>query len=344
MKNLTWLFLLLIFAVGCGQATDKNLKSKDHERPQWAIVVHGGAGMMQPEAFPTEVRRAYAEKLSEALNAGGSILEQGGASLDAVEAAVRVLEDSPLFNAGKGAVFSAAGVNEMDASIMDGQTGKAGAVAGVTVIRNPISAARRVMEASPHVMLAGAGAETFAAEQGLTIVDRSYFYTEERWQSLLKARQRAEEQAADTSEKYGTVGCVALDKNGNLAAATSTGGMTNKKYGRIGDSPVIGAGTYADNATCAVSCTGHGEYFITNEVAYDVAARLKYLHQSLREATDEIINKKLKQQGAEGGLIALDCEGNIAMPFNTSGMFRGYLLPDSLANISIFKDETSDIN
>ena len=286
MKNLTWLFLLLIFAVGCGQATDKNLKSKDHERPQWAIVVHGGAGMMQPEAFPTEVRRAYAEKLSEALNAGGSILEQGGASLDAVEAAVRVLEDSPLFNAGKGAVFSAAGVNEMDASIMDGQTGKAGAVAGVTVIRNPISAARRVMEASPHVMLAGAGAETFAAEQGLTIVDRSYFYTEERWQSLLKARQRAEEQAADTSEKYGTVGCVALDKNGNLAAATSTGGMTNKKYGRIGDSPVIGAGTYADNATCAVSCTGHGEYFITNEVAYDVAARLKYLHQSLREATE----------------------------------------------------------
>ncbi len=344
MKNLTWIFLLLMLAAGCGQATDKDPKSKDHVRPQWAIAVHGGAGMMQPEAFPTEVRQAYAEKLSEALHAGGSILGQGGTSLDAVEAAVRVLEDSPLFNAGKGAVFSAAGVNEMDASIMDGQTGKAGAVAGVTVIRNPITAARRVMDVSPHVMLAGVGAEAFAAEQGLTIVDRSYFYTEERWQSLHKARQRAEEQAADTTEKHGTVGCVALDKNGNLAAATSTGGMTNKKYGRIGDSPVIGAGTYADNGTCAVSCTGHGEYFITNAVAYDVAARLKYLHQSLREATDEIINKKLKQQGAEGGLIGLDSEGNIAMPFNTSGMFRGYLLPDSLPKISIFKDENSDIN
>lgn len=339
MKNLISLFLLLMLAAGCGQATDKGSKSSDRERPQWAIVVHGGAGMMERSDFTPEIRQAYAEKLSEALNAGGSILEQGGASLDAVEAAVRVLEDSPLFNAGKGAVFSAAGVNEMDASVMDGKTGKAGAVAGVTVIRNPISAARRVMEASPHVMLAGTGAEAFATEQGLTIVDKSYFYTEVRWQSLLKARQRAEEQATDTTEKHGTVGCVALDKNGNLAAATSTGGMTNKKYGRIGDSPIIGAGTYADNATCAVSCTGHGEYFITNAVAYDVAARLKYLGQPLQEATGEIINTKLKQQGAEGGLIAIDSAGNIAMPFNTSGMFRGYLLPDSLPKIAIFKDE-----
>ena len=339
MKNLISLFLLLMLAAGCGQATDKGSKSSDRERPQWAIAVHGGAGMMERSDFTPEIRQAYAEKLSEALNAGGSILEQGGASLDAVEAAVRVLEDSPLFNAGKGAVFSAAGINEMDASVMDGKTGKAGAVAGVTVIRNPISAARRVMEASPHVMLAGAGAEAFAAEQGLTIVDKSYFYTEERWQSLLKARQRAEEQAADTTEKHGTVGCVALDKNGNLAAATSTGGMTNKKYGRIGDSPIIGAGTYADNSTCAVSCTGHGEYFITNAVAYDVATRLKYLGQPLQEATVEIINTKLKKQSAEGGLIAIDSAGNIAMPFNTSGMFRGYLLPDSLPKIFIFKDE-----
>jgi beta-aspartyl-peptidase (threonine type) len=339
MKNLIWLFLLLLLAAGCGQATDKDSKSYDRERPQWAIVVHGGAGMMQPEAFPAEVRQAYAEKISEALNAGGAILQQGGASLDAVEAAVRVLEDSPMFNAGKGAVFSAAGINELDASVMDGKTGKAGAVAGVTVIRNPIAAARRVMEASPHVMLAGAGAESFATEQGLAIVDKSYFYTEDRWQSLLRARQRAEEQATDTTEKHGTVGCVALDKNGNLAAATSTGGMTNKKYGRIGDSPIIGAGTYADNATCAVSCTGHGEYFITNAVAYDVAARIKYFGQSLQEAAGEIINKKLKSQGAEGGLIAIDSAGNIAMPFNTSGMFRGYLLPDSLPKISIFKDE-----
>lgn len=339
MKNLIGFFLLLMLSAGCGQATDKGSKNSDRERPQWAIAVHGGAGMMQPKDFPAEVRQAYADKLSEALNAGGAILAQGGASLDAVEAAVRVLEDSPLFNAGKGAVFSAAGINEMDASIMDGSTGKAGAVAGVTTIRNPISAARRVMEASPHVMLAGAGAESFAAKQGLTIVDNDYFYTEERWQSLLRARQRAEEPATDTTEKHGTVGCVALDKNGNLAAATSTGGMTNKKYGRIGDSPIIGAGTYADNATCAVSCTGHGEYFITNVVAYDVAARIKYLDQSLQEATGEIINDKLKKQGAEGGLIAIDSAGNIAMPFNTSGMFRGYLLPDSLAKISIFKDE-----
>lgn len=339
MKNPIGFLLLLMLIAGCVQTASDDSKNSDRERPQWAIVVHGGAGMMQPKDFPAAVRQAYAEKLSEALHAGGSILGQGGTSLDAVEAAVRVLEDSPLFNAGKGAVFSAAGLNEMDASIMDGSNGKAGAVAGVTTIRNPIRAARRVMEASPHVMLAGTGAESFAAGQGVAIVDKSYFYTEKRWQSLLKARQRAEEQAADTTGKHGTVGCVALDKNGNLAAATSTGGMNNKKYGRIGDSPIIGAGTYADNATCAVSCTGHGEYFITNAVAYDVAARIKYLRQSLQKATGEIINKKLKSQGAEGGLIAIDSVGNIAMPFNTSGMFRGYLLPDSLAKISIFKDE-----
>ncbi len=290
----------------------------------YALVIHGGAGNITKENLPADLAAQFEAKLNEVLHHGDSILKAGGTSLDAVESCVRMMEDCPLFNAGKGAVFNAEGINEMDAAIMDGKTGLAGAVAGVTTIRNPISAARAVMEKSKHVMLAGKGAETFAAEQGLEIVTPDYFFTQPRWDAYLKAK--AYKDSIDSVEKkHGTVGCVAVDRYGNLAAATSTGGMTYKKYGRIGDSPVIGAGTYADNKTCAVSATGHGEFFIRNMVAYDIAAIMKYKGLSVSEAADVVVMHKLKKQGGSGGIIAVDRNGNIAMPFNTTGMFRGYV-------------------
>ena len=271
------------------------------------------------------------------LRRGDSILYAGGTSLDAVEVCIRMMEDCPLFNAGKGAVFNAEGKNEMDASVMDGKTGLAGAVAGVTTIKNPISAARAVMEKSQHVMLSGKGAEIFAASQGLEIVAQDYFFTRERWNDYLKARQKADSLEL-IDKKHGTVGCVAIDKYGNLAAGTSTGGMTMKKYGRIGDSPIIGAGTYADNNTCAVSATGHGEYFIRNVVAYDISALMKYRELSLKDATSEVIMKKLKSQGGNGGVIAVDKNGNIAMTFNTAGMFRGYVKAGGEMKVALFSD------
>jgi beta-aspartyl-peptidase (threonine type) len=246
-----------------------------------------------------------------------------------------MMEDCPLFNAGKGAVFNAEGKNEMDAAIMDGKTGLAGAVAGVTTIRNPITAARAVMAKSEHVMLAGKGAETFATEQGLAIVSPEYFFTQSRWDAYLKAKANADSIDA-LDKKHGTVGCVALDKYGNLAAATSTGGMMLKKYGRIGDSPIIGAGTYADNNTCAVSTTGHGEFFIRNVVAYDISALMKYKGLSLIQAANEVIMIKLKNQGGDGGIIAVDKNGNIAMPFNTSGMFRGFIKSGGEMKVAMF--------
>lgn len=303
------------------------------ERPDWAIVVHGGAGYMRPENYTEADELKYKDQLEKALLAGAEILKNGGSSLDAVETAIRILEDSPLFNAGKGAVFNAEGVNELDASIMDGKTGNAGAVANVTTIRNPISAARKVMDYSPHVMLIKEGAETFARESGLEIVDRSYFFTQKSWDALQRNKE---------SEKSGTVGCVALDKDGNLAAGTSTGGMTNKKWGRVGDSPVIGAGTFADNNTCGVSATGHGEFFIRNVVAYDIAARIEYLKEPLAIAANDIINNKLKNLGANGGVIAIDKYGNIAMPFNTSGMFRGFLKAGEDVKVFIYREDEKD--
>jgi len=280
--------------------------------------------------YTDEDELKYKERLEAALLAGAEILKNGGSSLDAVETAIRLLEDSPLFNAGKGAVFNADGVNELDASIMDGKTMNAGAVANVTTIKNPISAARKVMDESPHVMLIKEGAETFAQEIGLEIVDPTYFFTQKSWDALQRNKE---------SEKSGTVGCVALDNEGNLAAGTSTGGMTNKKWGRVGDSPVIGAGTYADNSTCGVSATGHGEFFIRNVVAYDIAARMNYLNEPLASAADDIINNKLKALGANGGVIAMDKNGNIAMPFNTSGMFRGYLRAGEDVKVFIYKED-----
>jgi beta-aspartyl-peptidase (threonine type) len=295
------------------------------QKPEnYTLVIHGGAGNITKANLPPEIAAQFEAKLLEVLMHGDSILKAGGTSLDAVESCVRMMEDCPLFNAGKGAVFNAEGKNELDAAIMDGKTGLAGAVAGVTTIRNPITAARAVMEKSNHVMLAGKGAETFAAEQGLEIVTPDYFFSQPRWDSYLKAKAHFDS-VAELDKKHGTVGCVALDSYGNLAAATSTGGMTYKKYGRIGDTPVIGAGTYADNKTCAVSATGHGEFFIRNMVAYDIAAIMKYKGLSVSEAAEVVVMHKLKKQGGTGGIIAVDRNGNVAMTFNTTGMFRGYV-------------------
>jgi beta-aspartyl-peptidase (threonine type) len=308
------------------------------------LVVHGGAGTITRASMSAELERDYRAKLEEALKAGHAILAKGGTSLDAVEATVRILEDSPLFNAGKGAVFTHEGRNELDASIMDGRNMKAGSVAGVTIIRNPITAARAVMERSEHVMMVGRGAELFATKMGLEIVDPSYFWTERRWKSLQKellqeqGQQPRAELTAPDDKKFGTVGAVALDQAGNLAAGTSTGGMTNKKFGRVGDAPIIGAGTYADNNSCAVSATGHGEFFIRWTVAYDIAALMKYRGLSIKAAADEVIHKKLVPVKGEGGVIALDAKGNFAMPFNSEGMYRGWIGSDGVAHVAIYKD------
>ena len=302
----------------------------------WVLVIHGGAGGTVGQKMAEEVQLQYTTKMTEVLKAGAAVLSGGGTSMDAVETCIRMMEDSPLFNAGKGAVFTEEGKNEMDASIMDGKTLKAGAVAGVTTIKNPISAARAVMEKSKHVMLIDGGAEKFAKDQGLEIVDPSYFFTKQRWDEFQKVHQLELNHKPDSAKGHGTVGAVALDSHGDLAAGTSTGGMTNKMKGRIGDSPVIGTGTYANNNTCAVSCTGHGEYFIRNVVAYDVSARMEYKGQNLPEAAGEVVNVKLKSQGAEGGLIAIDRNGNIAMPFNTALMFRGTIHPDGKIEVMIY--------
>jgi len=286
------------------------------------------------------------------LQAGYTVLQNGGKAIDAIEAAIKVLEDDPHFNAGKGSVFTNEGKNEMDAAIMDGITLKAGSVASVTTIRNPITAARAVMDKSEHVMMVGKGAEKFAALNGCVIVDPSYFFTEERWKGLLKAKRddslKSLKQAKSTSllkqpdnhdYKYGTVGAVALDSYGNLAAATSTGGMTNKKYGRVGDAPIIGAGTYANNATCAISCTGWGEYFIRLVMAKSISDRMELSGANLTDAANEMIMKKLPALGGDGGLIAVDKNGNIAMPFCTEGMYRGYIKSNGEKEIKIYKNE-----
>jgi beta-aspartyl-peptidase (threonine type) len=296
----------------------------------FAIAIHGGAGGLMTGTVTPEKEKAYNEKLSEALEAGYSLLGKGGSAIDAVEAAVRVLEDSPLFNAGKGSVFNNDGVNEMDAAIMNGKTLKAGAIAEVHTIRNPITCARAVMEKSQHVLLASAGAEKFAKECGLEIVEPSYFYDEDRHQQWLATKNKevnyswSGDTLPESEKKFGTVGAVALDNQGNLAAATSTGGVNNKKFGRVGDSPIIGAGTYANNKTCAVSCTGQGEYFIRNVVAYDISALMEYKNLPLAQATAEAM-KKVALLGGEGGLISIDVQGNISAPFNTSSMFRGWI-------------------
>ena len=310
---------LVFIIVHCG-------KTPIHNQTIYGLVIHGGAGTITREKMSPEKEAEYREKITEALTVGYEILEKGNSSLDAVEAVVRIMEDSPLFNAGKGAVFTNAGTNELDASIMDGSTLQAGAVAGVKTVKNPISAARKVMEKTWHVMLSGDGADHFAAEQGLEIVDINYFYTERRWNALKKAQEE---------EKHGTVGCVALDKKGNIAAGTSTGGLTNKRWGRIGDTPIIGAGTYANNETCGVSGTGQGEYFIRGNIAYDVSALMIYRSLTVKDAAGQVIDK-LSERGGNGGLIAMDKNGKIAMSFNTEGMYRGYRVNGSESVIKIY--------
>jgi beta-aspartyl-peptidase (threonine type) len=325
-RHIAWLASLLLAVSTMAQEKDQLMK--------FGMVIHGGAGTIDRSKMTSEKEAAYRAGLEQALKAGYEVLARDGSSLDAVEAAIRVLEDNPLFNAGKGAVFTHEGTNELDSSIMDGRTLKAGAVAVVKHIRNPISLARMVMEKSPHVMLVGDGAEAFARKMGVTLVDQKYFYTEERWQALQEEKAKAK--SADENGGHGTVGAVAFDKAGNLAAGTSTGGTTNKEAGRVGDSPIIGAGTYANNLTCAVSCTGDGEYFIRAVVAHNVSALMSERGLSLKEATEKAL-QKAKNLGGNGGLIALDRNGNFAMPFNTSGMYRGRVGPDGKADVQIYR-------
>jgi len=311
---------------------------------RWGLVIHGGAGTIDPSKLSAQDERAYREALRAALAAGYSVLEEGGSSVDAVEAAIVLMEDSPLFNAGKGAVFAHAGHNELDASIMDGRTKNAGAIAGARTIKNPIRAARAVMEASSHVMLSGEGADAFAGEQRLTLVGPEYFRTEARWRQLQRALENDRVEldhggGGGGQDKFGTVGAVAVDKQGHIAAATSTGGMTNKRWGRIGDSPVIGAGTYADDETCAVSATGHGEFFIREAAAHSVCARMEFGGASIEEAAHAVIFEQLGPIGGTGGVIAVDGDGAFAMPFNTPGMYRAYRFSDGITDVFIWSED-----
>ncbi|QHI37659.1 Isoaspartyl peptidase [Kordia antarctica] len=338
--------LLLLLLTSCVEtSTKKEVKSSNPSQNNFGLVIHGGAGTILKKNLTPELEAQYKETLEKAARKGYEILQNGGTSLDAVEQTIHILENSPLFNAGKGAVFANNEKNELDASIMEGKTLNAGAVAGVTNLKNPISAARKVMENSAHVLLAREGAEEFAASQGLEVVNPDYFFTEKRYQSLLHAKQNLSDDSKSAyvdpyinDYKFGTVGCVALDKDGNLAAGTSTGGMTNKKWNRIGDSPIIGAGTYANNKTCAVSGTGHGEYFIRANVAYDISALMEYKNLSLQEAAKEVIQNKLKNMGGDGGIIAIDAKGNLVAEFNTAGMYRATVDENGTITVGIYKE------
>lgn len=307
------------------------------------LAIHGGAGTIAPDKITPAIEREIRAGLQRALEAGHGILQKGGSSLDAVVAAVRVMEDDPLFNAGKGAVFTSAGTHEMDAAIMDGKTLKAGSVGGLGQVRNPINLARAVMDDSHHVMLVGEGAELFAKEIGVEFVDQEYFYTEERWQALQRVQKAEAEAGASGKEfvisdqdRHGTIGAVALDQEGNLAAATSTGGNTNKRPGRIGDTPVIGAGTYANNQTCAVSATGDGEYFIRLVAGHELSALMEHGGMSLEMAAERVI-ARIMDLGGTGGLISIDKEGNISLPFSTAGMYRGHVDSTGRAVIEIYR-------
>ncbi len=312
----------------------------------FVLIIHGGAGSIVRGKMSVQRECEYKEALAEALLRGYNILSSGGSSVDAVEQVVMAMEDCPLFNAGRGSVYTSDGRQEMDAAIMDGSTLKAGSVAGLHLVKNPITAARKVMEHSRHVMLSSEGAELFAGEHGIEMVPASYFYNDARLKQLEAVKNAGAVQGDNinpfslefSDDKFGTVGAVALDQHGNLAAATSTGGMTNKKYGRIGDSPIIGAGTYASNKTCAISCTGHGEYFIRAVAAYDIAAQMQYGKVSLDTACNEVVMKKLRDAGGQGGVIGVDAAGKIALVFNTSGMYRGFVREDGKINTAIYQD------
>lgn len=358
MKRLIYLTFITLIIIGCkneAELKDSSNKQKEivnvasQKTNEFAIIIHGGAGTILKENMTPEMEADYKETLEKAIRTGYEILKEGGSSMDAVQKTINVMEDSPLFNAGKGAVFTNAETNEHDASIMDGKTLNAGASAGTTNVKNPINLARAIMDNSPHVMLAGKGAEMFAKEQGLDIVDPSYFYTKRRFDALQKIKD-TEKTEMDHNDKisfydpdikdskFGTVGCVALDKNGNITAGTSTGGMTNKRWGRIGDAPIIGAGTYANNATCGVSSTGWGEFFIRAMVAHDISALMEYKGLTLQEAAKEVIQKKVPELGGDGGIVALDKNGNMVAEFNTAGMYRATMNDKGELNIGIYKE------
>lgn len=354
MKKILFLLLVMLI-VSCNNKNEESQKetkttTSSEEKdtiPNFGIVIHGGAGTILKENMTDSLEQAYKTKLEEAIRTGHEILANGGTALEAVQRTINVMEDSPLFNAGKGAVFTNAGTNELDASIMDGETLNAGAVAGVTTVKNPINLAYKVMVNSEHVMLGGKGAEEFAKQQNIELVDPQYFFTENRYKSLQRIRDKETTELDHDGKtafidpfikdsKFGTVGCAALDKNGNLAAGTSTGGMTNKRWGRIGDAPIIGAGTYANNTTCAVSSTGWGEFFIRGMVAHDISALMEYKGLSLQEAAREVIQEKIPNLGGDGGIVAIDHAGNVAMEFNTAGMYRAKMDKNGKLEIGIY--------
>lgn len=346
MKKLLNLLLAVIILISC-ETTSTKQKIQKREPNSFAIVIHGGAGGIKREYFNEEQQDAYTKKLEEALDAGYNILENGGISLDAIQAAINVMEDSPLFNAGKGAVYNSEGNQEMDAAIMDGKTLNAGAIAGVNHIKNPILAARIVMDSSKHVMLSGKGAEIMAKSYGIEMVDSSYFFTEKRLNQLRKIQGKDEIQLDHTAflikneliddHKFGTVGAVAIDKSGNIAAGTSTGGMTNKKYGRIGDVPIIGAGTYANNLTCGISATGTGEYFMRTVAAHEVSNLIQYQGMTSEQALHNVLFNQIGPLGGEGGMILMDKNGNVAWDFNSTGMFRGYKKSNGDTKVEMFE-------
>lgn len=355
MKKIQILTLLIGFFVSFACKNNKLMSENTdnnsidvHSQENFGLVIHGGAGTILKKNMSDSLEIAYRTKLEEAIRVGHEILKNGGSAMEAVTKTINVMEDSPLFNAGKGAVFTHEETNELDASVMEGATLNAGAVAGVTRIKNPIDLALAVMNDSPHVMLSGKGAEEFAQERGFQLVDPSYFFTKNRYESLLRVKERdALNNVSQTTfidpwikdSKFGTVGCAALDKNGNLAAGTSTGGMTNKRWNRIGDAPIIGAGTYANNATCAVSSTGWGEYFIRAMVAHDISALMEYKGMTLKEAAKEVIQKKVPELGGDGGIVSIDKNGNVAMEFNTEGMYRAHMNANGELFIGIYKNE-----
>lgn len=350
MKRLFSIFLVLLLLTNStfllaqkgGFGEIKQLQGP--QNPRLGFVIHGGAGVISKGSLTPEKEKEFRAKLEEAVLAGYKALQDGKTSIDAVEIAIRIMEDSPLFNAGKGAVFTHDGKNELDASIMDGKTLAAGSVAGVHRVKNPITLARAVMEKSEHVMMIGDGAEKFAAEQKIELVDPKYFWTQHRWDALQKIlKEEAEKKKVSEvpakempSNKFGTVGAVALDKDGNLAAGTSTGGMTNKKYGRVGDAPIIGAGTFANNLTCAVSATGWGEYFIRLGVARDISSLMEYRALPIQNAADMVIKQKLQKLGGDGGIIAMDKFGNIGISFNSQGMYRAYINAEGKPVVEIY--------
>ena len=356
MKHLLSLLVITFLLSACNETVKEekdqavNTTVETTTEPTFGLVIHGGAGTILKKNMTDSMEQAYRTVLEEAIRAGHEILKNGGAAMEAVTASINIMEDSPLFNAGKGAVFTHEETNELDASVMDGSTLNAGAVAGVTRVRNPIDLAVEVMDNSDHVMLAGTGAEVFAQTRGIELVDPQYFYTERRFNSLQRIKEKEKTEldhdgsaaAYDPfikDSKFGTVGCAALDKYGNLAAGTSTGGMTNKRWNRIGDAPIIGAGTYANNATCAVSSTGWGEYFIRAMVAHDISAMMEYKGSSLEDAAHEVIHDKVGGLGGDGGIVAIDKDGNVAMEFNTAGMYRAHMNAAGDLVIGIYEKE-----